>query len=94
MFEQILVPVDGSPGAERAIPAAAPIARAFSSSIILLNVVTPPISPGKYSVPEEYSEGGSMDGRASAEATNYLHKIAQSVELGIITTKCTRSSER
>ena len=85
MFERILVPVDGSPGAERAIPAAARIARAFSSSIILLNVVTPPISPGKYSVPEEYPKADIDE--ELAEATNYLHKIAQSVELGIITTE-------
>ena len=85
MFGRILVPLDGSPGAERAIPAAARIARAFSSSMILLVVIRPPISSGKYSVPEEYSKADI--GEELAKATAYLHKIVQSVELDIITTE-------
>ena len=85
MFGRILVPLDGSPGAERAIPAAARIARAFSSSMILLVVIRPPISSGKYSVAEEYSKADIDE--ELAKATAYLHKIVQSVELDIITTE-------
>ncbi|MGZ3624178.1 MAG: universal stress protein [Ktedonobacteraceae bacterium] len=85
MFGRILVPLDGSPGAERAIPAAARIARAFSSSMILLVVIRSPISSGKYSVPEEYSKA-DID-KELAKATAYLHRIVQSVELDIITTE-------
>ena len=85
MFGRILVPLDGSPGAERAIPAAARIARAFNSSIILLVVIRPLISSGKNSVAEEYSKADIDE--ELAKATAYLHKIVQSVELDIITTE-------
>ena len=41
MFNRILVPLDGSPLAERAIPHAMHIARIFGGSIILLHVLDP-----------------------------------------------------
>lgn len=41
MFTRILVPLDGSPLAERAIPHAEQFARIFGSSIILLQVLDP-----------------------------------------------------
>jgi nucleotide-binding universal stress UspA family protein len=41
MFNRILVPLDGSPLAERAIPHAVLFARIFKSSIILLQVLEP-----------------------------------------------------
>ena len=85
MFEQILVPLDGSPVAERAIPAAARIARAFGGSVIVLSVVTPPVTPGKFSVPEEYPKADTEEERASATA--YLRAIAQSDKLVGITTE-------
>lgn len=43
MFQRILVPLDGSPRAEHAIPVAARIARASGGSILLFRVVTHPI---------------------------------------------------
>ena len=46
MFERILVPLDGSPRAEQAIPVATQIARASGGSVILLQVVSPPIDYG------------------------------------------------
>ncbi len=45
MFRRILVPLDGSARAERAIPLAARLARASGGSIILLRVVVSPIEP-------------------------------------------------
>jgi nucleotide-binding universal stress UspA family protein len=39
MFQRILVPLDGSPRAERAIPAAAHIARASGGTVILVRVI-------------------------------------------------------
>lgn len=83
MFERILVPLDGSPVAERAIPAAARIARAFGGSVIVLRVVTPPVSSGKFSAPEAYPEAATKE--ELAEATSYLQTIAQSDQLGGIT---------
>ena len=44
MFQRILVPLDGSARAERALPVAARIARACGASIILLRVATTPLS--------------------------------------------------
>jgi len=46
MFERILVPLDGSPRAEKALPVAARIARASGGSVTLLQVVSPPIDYG------------------------------------------------
>ncbi len=48
MFQQILVPLDGSARAEQAIPVAAHIARASGGSVLLLQVVTTPIDYGPY----------------------------------------------
>ncbi len=46
MFQRILIPLDGSPRAEQAVPVAAPIARASGGSVLLLQVVSPPIDYG------------------------------------------------
>jgi len=48
MFKRIIVPLDGSQGAERAIPVAARIARVSGGSIVFLNVVLPPVEFGTY----------------------------------------------
>ena len=42
MFQQIVVPLDGSVRAEQALPVAAHIARASGGSVLLLQVVTTP----------------------------------------------------
>jgi nucleotide-binding universal stress UspA family protein len=42
MFQRILVPLDGSARAERALPMAAKVARASGGSILLLQVVASP----------------------------------------------------
>jgi nucleotide-binding universal stress UspA family protein len=51
MFQKILVPLDGSEGAERAIPVAARLARAAGGSVVFMRVVLPPVDLGKYSAP-------------------------------------------
>jgi len=48
MFQRILVPLDGSAHAERALPLAARIARASRGSVTLLHVVTHPIDAAAY----------------------------------------------
>lgn len=48
MFQQIVVPLDGSVRAEQALPIAAHIARACGGSVLLLRVVTTPIDYGPY----------------------------------------------
>jgi nucleotide-binding universal stress UspA family protein len=48
MFKRILVPLDGSTRAERAIPVAARIARAKSGSVVLMQVATIPVTYASY----------------------------------------------
>lgn len=48
MFERILVPLDGSEGAERAIPVAVRIARASGGSIVFMRVALPPTEFGTF----------------------------------------------
>ena len=47
MFQHIIVPLDGSKGAERAIPIAARMARVSGGSLLLMRVVLPPVELGK-----------------------------------------------
>ena len=72
MFKRLLVPLDGSAGAERAIPLAARLARATGGSIIFVRVVLPPADLGKYA--KQYSvvrEREAVEAHR-AEATRYL----------------------
>lgn len=46
MFERILVPLDGSTRAEAALPIAARVARATGGSVVLLQVISLPMSDG------------------------------------------------
>lgn len=46
MFTRILVPLDGAARAERALPIAARLAKASHGSVVLVQVVTPPVDYG------------------------------------------------
>ena len=85
MFQRILVPLDGSTRAESALPVAARLAQASGGSVILLKVVAPPVSHGKFNVPEAYPLVGTDE--ELAEATEYLKTLAQTSALGGITTE-------
>jgi nucleotide-binding universal stress UspA family protein len=85
MFKRILVPLDGSARAERAIPVAARIARALGDSVILLRVATAPVDTGKFSKLSVYAEESVNADLAGA--TSYLENIAKSDELVGITTE-------
>jgi len=56
MYKRILVPLDGSARAERAILVAARIARASGGSVILMRVATAPVDTGKFSSASGYVE--------------------------------------
>lgn len=75
MFQRILVPLDGTALSEKAIPAAAWIARASGGTIILISVVLPPVEFGTYSPDRTVSLKPSAFERREAEATNYLTGI-------------------
>ena len=85
MYKRILVPLDGSTRAERAIPVAARIARALGSSVILMRVATAPVDTGKYSSASGYVEE-AVDSDLSG-ATSYLEHMARSEELAGINTE-------
>jgi nucleotide-binding universal stress UspA family protein len=78
MFKRMLVPLDGSELAERAIPVAARIARASGGTIVFVRVVLPPVEFGTYSVEQEHliDLKPSAFERRLAEAESYLLNIA------------------
>ncbi|HYU72342.1 MAG TPA: universal stress protein, partial [Ktedonobacteraceae bacterium] len=86
MFKRILVPLDGSARAERALPVAASLARASGGSIVLLRAVTSPIDFAWYAMesPIAMQEGIEAD---IARATDYLASVAGSSELAGIEIK-------
>jgi nucleotide-binding universal stress UspA family protein len=86
MFKRIIVPLDGSNRAERAIPVAARIARASEGSIILLQVVTIPLEIGSQVIPLSGFSSTTLDTDINV-ATNYLAAVARSDELDGISLK-------
>jgi nucleotide-binding universal stress UspA family protein len=86
MFKRILVPLDGSARAERALPIAARIARATDGTVVLLRAVSLPADLTPYLMPE-----GALAQRATeeglAEASRYLASVAQSDTLAGIKTE-------
>jgi nucleotide-binding universal stress UspA family protein len=102
MFEGILVPLDGSTQAERALPMAAKVARASGGSVMLLRVIAPvPIPYNRYmsgvsigglygpalEVPAEMDQD-AIDG-AREKVKRYLEATAASSELKGITVETT-----
>jgi nucleotide-binding universal stress UspA family protein len=72
MFQRIVVLLDGSKGAERAIPVAARLARAFGGSIVFVQVVLPPVDFGKYAAPKVVNSERRAFETNQARATSYL----------------------
>jgi nucleotide-binding universal stress UspA family protein len=99
MFEHILVPLDGSTRAEEALPIAARVARASGSSVVLLQVVSFPMSygyGGGLGLSYGYGYGGGLGStpliseefseKEQTEAVAYLTRIAHSDLFAGITT--------
>jgi nucleotide-binding universal stress UspA family protein len=76
MFHHIMVPLDGSERAERALPVAARIARAGNGSILLLRVATPDVTIGGALAPAAESIKAEQEA-----ALSYLREIGQRPEL-------------
>jgi len=88
MFERMLVPLDGSPRAEQALPVAARLARAAGGSVVLVQVVSPPTDFGGGLAPVPLLTEQVIEDDL-AEATDYLKTVAGSPTFGgiDITTK-------
>src|SRR5438067_10830633 len=71
MFQRILVPLDGSERAERAIPVAARIARAFEGSLFFVRVILPPTDWGSRS----FALQATASEEELAQGTKYLSDV-------------------
>ena len=56
MFKRVLVPVDGSPGSERAVPYALGVAQALDAEVVVCYVLTTPITANSPSEERDASE--------------------------------------
>lgn len=87
MFKHILVPLDGSPCAEQALPVAARIARATHGSIVLARALSPSIEASWYAMGPTAPMYDVLDAEVD-ETEKYLAGVAQSPGLsGIETTR-------
>lgn len=78
MFKRILVPLDGSARAEKAIPVAARLARTSEATIILARIVTIPIMYESYG---GLPYTGEIIDTGIENAEEYLKAVAQSEKL-------------
>jgi nucleotide-binding universal stress UspA family protein len=91
MFQHILIPLDGSKRAERAIPVAARIAHASGGSLMLLRVAGPYIEFGTYMTEPSVFIQDALETDLT-RAINYLARIKASQDLaGIETIVAVRS---
>ncbi|HLJ33490.1 MAG TPA: universal stress protein [Ktedonobacteraceae bacterium] len=76
MFKRILVPLDGSDLAERAMPVAARLAKASGGTVIVLQVVAIPVETGKVVIYNQQAIDNNL-----GVALDYLERVAQSEAL-------------
>lgn len=86
MFQRIIVPLDGSLRAERAIPVAARLARASGGSIILLRVVSRATEPWPNMVWQPTMEQAAQDAKLIGAET-YLSEVATRAKLDHVPTE-------
>jgi nucleotide-binding universal stress UspA family protein len=86
LFQRIVVPLDGSARAERAIPVAARIARASGASVMLLQVVGTPTEYGIYA-PQSLTLAEEIMQVKRDAATDYLATLMRLEDLdGVVVT--------
>src|SRR6266496_2597598 len=85
MFQHILVPLDGSQRAERAIPVAARLARASGGSITLLRIIASPFEPGWQAIDSPASMQEPLDAD-QVGAAEYLAGISAAAVLAGVAT--------
>ncbi len=89
MFRRILVPLDGSAQAERALSVAARLARRLDGTLILVRVVQPPLHPATALAPALEAEAQILSEELD-RATAYLTRATQQPELAGV--KCEKVS--
>jgi nucleotide-binding universal stress UspA family protein len=88
MFHHILVPLDGSPHAERALPVAARLAQASGGTVLLLRVVHFSMELVPYPEADPWTRRTINDAEL-AEARNYLEHITGMSSLSDVQTETT-----
>lgn len=86
MFRRVLVPLDGSGRAERAIPVAARIARSSGGSVVLLRVVSTSIEFWPYMAPQPTLAQTVIDADLE-DAAKYLASVTALSELNGVSTE-------
>jgi nucleotide-binding universal stress UspA family protein len=78
MFRKILLPLDGSPLAEKSCSYAEAMAKQFSAELILGWVIQYPVSVATHYVPEVHGMGFYLDTSSERDrATAYLHSLQE-----------------
>lgn len=77
MFQRLLIPLDGSPGAERAIPVAASLARKSGGSLVFLHILAPAVA--LQSMTERLPEASqqNLSHKGGAQEVSYTEAIEQ-----------------
>jgi nucleotide-binding universal stress UspA family protein len=81
MFQKILVPLDGSPAAEQALPLAAQLADRFAGDLLLVRVIPAAVHPPARFSMADTEVWLARHGREKQEAEAYLDQLARSPEL-------------
>jgi nucleotide-binding universal stress UspA family protein len=80
MFETILLPVDGSPESERAVPFAIDVARKYQSKILLVSVIDiPTVVPGELS-DEQQQQFTEAKTKVETRAQGFIDSARQTLE--------------
>lgn len=87
-FQRIVLPLDGSPEAERLLEIAAPLAAGRDAEILLLRTV-PPFIPGGSPYLPHVVRGMEEQTLATEAAQDYLDALAAKVPIGKVTTSVT-----
>lgn len=80
MFQRVLVPLDGSVRAEQALPVAVRLARAMGGSLLLVQVVSPPIDFSGGMAPVPLITGQVVESEMTG-ASDYLKAVTMRPEL-------------
>jgi nucleotide-binding universal stress UspA family protein len=85
LWKRVLVPLDGSPHAEQALPVAARLARAAGATVLLAQVVRAPLEYEPNAAPRA-TPVPAADPQERAQALSYLARAAKSAHLaGLLT---------
>lgn len=88
MFRRILVPLDGSPDAEQALPVAARLARASAGTVVLLRIVNPLSELAPYYPSDSEIVRGMVEAEEAA-TRNYLGGVTYGAQLNGVQTETT-----